>query len=256
MMDPNLFIPNELIGSVMSPNGITTNAPRKWTNGEIEWAVKLQSMGIPTREIASYLKRPDHVQVSIKLKRIAKKNDTYNPAHRSDKESCNLKFINKLKPESVLDLYSGKVSWYSGKVGSIVSNDINGSEGITYKMDAMKCACMLFSQDMKFDIVDLDPFGSAYDCFDIAIKMATKGLCITFGELGHKRFKRLDFVSRHYNITRIEDFTIDNLVKHVQVIGQRNKKNLSVSNVREWRNIGRVWFEIDGRYSIKEQWSK
>ena len=63
---------------------------------------------------------------------------------------------------------------------------------------------------MKFDLIDLDPFGSAYDCFDLAIKMAKKGLCITLGELGHKRWKRLDFVSSHYGIDNIDNLTLSN----------------------------------------------
>ena len=39
---------------------------------------------------------------------------------------------------------------------------------------------------------------------------------MTLGELGHKRFKRLDFISRYYpNITKIEDITIDNMIKYI-----------------------------------------
>jgi tRNA G26 N,N-dimethylase Trm1 len=102
-----------------------------------------------------------------------------------------------------------------------------------------------YSKNNKYDLVDLDPFGSAYDCFDLAIKMATKCLIITFGELGHKRFKRLDYVSRHYDINNINDFTTDNLIKEVIKIGKRNKKELTPVFIKDWRNISRVYFEIN-----------
>ena len=52
----------------------------------------------------------------------------------------------------------------------------------------------------RFDLIDIDPFGSAYDCFDLSIKIAEKGLIITYGEMGHIRWKRLDYVNRIYNI--------------------------------------------------------
>ena len=74
--------------------------------------------------------------------------------------------------------------------------------------------------------------------------MANKCLIITFGELGHKRFKRLDFVSRYYGIIDINDFNIDNLIKEVVKIGYRNKKQLIPIFTKEWRNIARVYFEI------------
>ena len=102
-------------------------------------------------------------------------------------------------------------------------------------------------------MIDLDPFGSAYDCFDLAVKMAKKGLIITLGELGHKRWKRLDFVRTHYGIKTLDAFTIENLIQHIQAIGERNKKRLIVWQYREWQNTGRVYFTID-RLKVTDQW--
>lgn len=113
--------------------------------------------------------------------------------------------------------------------------------------------CEMFIEGKTFDLVDLDPFGSAYDSFDLAVKMAKKGVIITLGELGHKRWKRLDYVSRYYGINSLEDFTIENLIKHIQMIGKRNKKNLTPLFIREWQNIGRVWFTVEP-IKIVEQW--
>jgi hypothetical protein len=83
--------------------------------------------------------------------------------------------------------------------------------------------------------------------------MATKGIIITFGELGHKRWKRLDYVSRYYGITTLEDFTLKTLVDHCEMIARRNKKTLVPVISRTWDRIGRVWFEVKP-ITITEQW--
>lgn len=56
--------------------------------------------------------------------------------------------------------------------------------------------------------------------------MADKGLAVTLGELGHQRWRRLDFVGPRYNINTMEDFTIEHIVEEIQKIGRRNHKNL------------------------------
>lgn len=117
----------------------------------------------------------------------------------------------------------------------------------------MHCLCKLYSENKKYDFIDLDPFGSCYDCFDLAIKMATNGIAITLGEMGHKRWKRLDFVSKRYGIYNLEDFTSDNLIQKIQQIGIQNKKSLNVFAKRDWQNISRVWFTID-EYKETSQW--
>ena len=111
----------------------------------------------------------------------------------------------------------------------------------------------LYYNGCTYDMIDLDPYGSAYECFDLAIKMANKALIITFGELGHKRWKRLDFVKRYYGIERMEDFTLLNLVKHLEMIANRNKKHLEPVISRTWDRIGRVWFKVHP-LKITEQW--
>lgn len=78
---------------------------------------------------------------------------------------------------------------------------------------------------------------------------------MTLGELGHLRWKRLDFVRRYYGIETLEDFTIDNLIAEIQKIGLRNKKHLEPAFIKEWNQIGRVYFTIHP-VKITEQWEK
>ena len=252
-MDKN-YLPQEYIGKTLKKGNITKFAPRKWTEKEIEWALRLKKEGYTTKEIAKYLYR-DPVGVSIKMKRLGKKDgETYNEPHREDKYATNGLYLAELKPKTVLDLYSGD-SFYNGKVPNLVTNDESKIFNTTYTEKAEKLICKLFYENAKFDLIDLDPFGSAYDCFDLSIKMASKGLIITLGEIGHKRWKRLDYVRYHYGITKLEDFTTQNLVDYIIMMGKRNKKLLTPVFIKEYRNISRVYFKIS-KLKTTEQWNK
>lgn len=241
-----------IIGRTYKGCGYTKTAPRQWTESEINYVVNEKKNGSSVDDIAKELGR-SKVSVAIKLKRLGKSNGSYNSDHIEEKYKTNKMFCNDIGAKTVLDVYCGTGTWYRNNGYDAVTNDINESITADYHMDALKLCCKMYEDGKKFDIVDLDPFGSAYDSFDLAIKMARKGVVITFGELGHKRWKRLDFVRRYYGIKSLEDFTLDNLVKEVQEIGARNKCTLTPVFQREWSRIGRVWFRKDAM-KITEQW--
>lgn len=246
-------MPEEYKGELRTSCGYTKTQPRAWTEKEIEWLEDMIKRGHSTSEIAHSMGRTE-VSVSIKKKRLGKSRRTYNQKHINEKYDINYAFLDYIKPKTVLDAYSGD-GFYDSEKYDVITNDISEEFNTEYHKDALKLLCMMYSSDRKFDIIDLDPFGSAYDCFDLAIKMAKKGIIITLGELGHKRWKRLDFVRTHYGIDSLKDFTIENIISEIQKIGKRNKKELTVWNKREWERIGRVWFTVK-KHKITEQWSK
>ena len=244
------LMPSEYKGEYTNNGGLTKFQPRKWTEKEIEWVNMLKEKGFNTKQIAECIDR-DVTQVSIKIKRLGKKSMTYNQGHFEEKFAVNYDFVKQIKPKSVLDVYAGFASVYKKlNCENVISNDKNEKSNTEYHLDALDFICQMYLDKRKFDLVDLDPFGSAYDCFDLAIKMAKKGLVITLGELGHKRFKRLDFVRRYYGIETLEDFTTANLVKPIIKIGERNKKTLIPIYVKDWRNIARVYFKIEKSETI------
>lgn len=245
-------MPEKFKGKDGKPCGYTLSKPRQWTKEEIDWVLNLKSKGYKLKEIAYSIGRTE-TSISIKLKRLSKNKNTYNKKHVSEKYLLNEMFVDEIKPKTILDLYCGKKSFYKGK--NVTTNDINKDFNADYHEDAFKLICKLYYENQKYDLIDLDPYGSAYDCFDIAIKMAKKGLIITLGELGHQRWKRLDFVESHYNIKDLEEFNIKNLIKYIQTIALRNKKRLVVWQYREWQNIGRVYFKVENE-KITSQWDK
>lgn len=252
LCEPVPMMPEVYRGKVGKHGQYTATAPREWTDAELEWLKQLRSEGYTQKQIAESMGRSE-VSIMVKLKRLGKQEGTYNAPHVAEKYRLNEEFLQHLKPHSVLDVYCGERNFYNGKVKELVSNDKNAQIPATYNMPALKLLCKLYVEGWKFDLVDLDPFGSAFECFDLALKMANRGLIVTFGEMGHKRFKRLDFVSRFYGIERMADFTLSNIVAYVHAIAKRNKKKLTVWQAREWRNIGRVWFKIEP-LKITSQW--
>ena len=96
----------------------------------------------------------------------------------------------------------------------------------------------------KFDLVDLDPFGSAFDCFDLALQIAQKGIVITFGEYGHKRWKRSDFVKARYNINAYAEFSPEKFNNYIIERAKIYNKELSVFISKDYGNIIRTYFEI------------
>ena len=248
-------MPDEYKGKATKNGGYTKNNPREWTEQEISWVLSLLEKGYTRKQISESIDRSE-TSTAIKIKRLSKKQNTYNEDHIKEKYEINQKFVEHIKPIMILDVYAGEESFY--KNAGVIANDINPKANTPYHLDALLFCCRMYNwrgkaQNNAFDIVDLDPFGSAYDCFDLAIKMAKKGFVVTLEELGHKRWKRLDYVSRYYGINNLEDFTLDKLIEHIQMIGRRNKKQLIVYDKKEWRNIGRVWFEIKP-LKITEQW--
>lgn len=247
------MLPKIYEGKAKAKGEYTLSTPREWTKEEVEWIKDLRAKGYTLAEIAKSVGRTD-VSIQIKLKRLGKKNERYNEKHRAEKYELNQKFLETIKPNTVLDLYCGTAKWWSNNTQA-VTNDYDKSIKADYNEDAERLIHKLYYEGCRFDVVDLDPFGSAYDCFDLAVKMADKGLIITFGEMGHKRFKRLDYVGRHYGIEKIEDFTIENLISEVKRIGARNKKLLTPILVGEWNRISRVYFTVE-QFKVTEQWDK
>lgn len=253
-MDNVPTMPEEYKGAYLTKTEYIKNTPRKWTKLEVKWCEDLSNKGYSYDNIAKSIGRQP-ISVSIKMKRLSKKNGSYNAKHIQEKYKTNDEFIEFLKPKSILDVFCGKQSVYKNKANKVITNDIDKNIDANFNTDALKLLCHMYYVGEKFDFIDLDPYGSASECFDLAIKLATKGIAITFGEMGHKRFKRLDYVKRHYNITTFEDFTTDRLIEEAQKIALKNKKELEIFKKCEWNGISRVWFIIKSK-KITEQWDK
>ena len=230
--------------------------PKKWTKEEEKQLVELKKTKT-FEEIAKILDR-SIVSVNVKYQKIKKKQRTYNQTHLEEKKELNRLFLEIIQPTTVFDVFAGEKSYYvknpeSYKHMIVTSNDQNPQYETDYHMDYLELLGLMYSMKNRYDLIDLDPFGSAFDGFDLAIKMAKKGLIVTLGELGHKRFKRLDFVKYRYDIKNIEEFTAEKMIEKIKQIGLANKKELNVVYHGKWTNISRVYFAVR-EIKITEQW--
>jgi hypothetical protein len=233
-------------------NNIIKSTPKKWTEEEIQRLKELKAAGNNIKQIAKILKRTE-ISVGIKYKRLSKTNNTYNVAHRKDKYFYNEKFLFEIQPKTILDLYSADSFYKKYDDIVLIDNDKDINYETVFNLDAFQLLCLLNMENKKFDLVDLDPYGSAIDCFDLAIRIAKKGIVITLGEMGHKRWKRLDYVRTWYGIQTLEDFTTDNIIKKLKERALCYKKEITPIYIRDYNRISRVWFSIND-IKITEQW--
>lgn len=238
-------------GQALKSGGYTKTVPRSWTDEEISWIQEKRLAGMRLSEMAEALDRSE-VSIQVKLKRLGKTKDTYNSNHRDLKYAANESFFSQIQPSSVLDLYAGN-SWYLDRVSRLITNDTDTKFNTDYHENAEHLIHRLWLDKSKFDLIDLDPYGSAYECFLPAIKMAQKGLVVSFGEWGHLRWKRLDFVRDRYGIEELEDFTIDKFIDEICRIGRTQKKELVLLDSLQYGNFLRCYFQIKP-YKVTEQW--
>jgi len=247
-----LEMPLEYYGLVKTGSVYVKSKPRTWTEAETTWVQEANKQGHSAKAIAQAIGRTE-VSVMVKLKRLGKKQDTYNDAHRGIKYEANKRFIDLIKPKSLLDLYAANSYYREHPEIQLTDNDSDTRFDTMHNEDALKLLCKLYANNQKFDVIDLDPYGSAYDCFDLAIKSAKKGLVVSFGEWGHKRWRRYDFVRPRYDITNNDDFTSDAFIAELERIARLNHKQLEVTESLQYANFCRVYFKIS-KLKITEQW--
>jgi len=251
---PPLVMPEEFLGQIKKSGGYTKTTPREWTAEEISWILERKDEGYSNSVIAEATGRSE-VSIQVKLKRLTKVQDTYNSKNRQLKYQTNELFQKAILPKSVLDLYAGD-SWWLNKVEACVTNDKDPRFETDYNLDALELLCRFFIESRKFDVIDLDPYGSAYDCFDLAIKMSKKGIVVSFGEWGHKRWKRTDFVAPRYGIDNLSKFDSDQpFIEEIQRIAACNKKTAKPLFSIQYGNFLRVYFELSTS-KVTQQWSK
>ena len=226
--------------AILASMRYTHTKPRKWTDEDVRQLMTAREAGATDAEIAQSLGRSE-ISVQIKRKRLSKKTDRYNDPHRSAKYAANSLFLNRVQPRSILDVYAGPTSYYEGRGYKLETNDLK-YQGHTYQADASRLCAQLYGSGKMYDVVDLDPFGSAHGCLENAVRIARHGLIISFGEIGHRRWKRLDYVSRTYRIEDMDDFTHQALEEYVMEVAGRFKKEATVFTRITPRNFARSYF--------------
>ena len=246
--------PLEKIGKYHSWSGFTYSPARDWVEEETLLLIDWYKQGYHVDDIASALHRSD-ASITNKVRRVKKWIiDEYNsPEARTAKYTCNKKFLGIIgNAKTCLDAYAGCGSyWTTNTKLKVVTNDDNEEFNTMYHMKADKLVAKMYSEGKKFDIVDIDPYGSPYLCINHAIAIAKKGLILTFGEKGHIQQNRTDYVEACYGIKTIKKLTVNSLISYVKKIGNSYNKELEAVVVFESNSIWRVYFTVKKRTTIR-----
>lgn len=243
--------PPIVFGKESKPGPYKRTNPRVWTAEEEAWALEMREAGHNRRKIAEALGRSE-ASVQLKLKRLTKKSGDYNRNFRAEKYAANLRYLEAVRPASVLDVFAGD-SWWAKQGVQTLTNDISPDIASDFSRDAFELLAVMYLQGRKFDVIDLDPFGSAYECFEFSLRLARKGVVVSFGEWGHKRWKRLDFVADRYRITTLETWSEDAFVSEFQRLARLHKKEARVLDSLVYGNFFRVYFLLEPVKKIS-QW--
>ena len=185
-INPDYILPKEFKSNKTKSNPYTKTNLRNWTKKEELWITNLKKKGLSNEEIAFCVDR-SIASIENKIRRLRKRDGTYNEVHRDEKYKTNNKFVDIIKPKSVIDVYAGLESFYKNtNIKNVITNDKNKSANTDFNLDSFDFLCKMYVDGNKFDLVDLDPFGSAAKCFDLAIMLAKKGLIITLGDIHHR----------------------------------------------------------------------
>ncbi len=219
---------------------------QEWSPSDISLLKDLKAKGHSIFQIGYVMKRTNE-SVKAKLKEFHRTDIAENNPRIQKKYDFNENFLSDIEPDSILDVYAGKVSFYKSYANSnnirLVTNDIEYS-GHDYKEDATIVLSRLYSQYQTFDLVDLDPCGAVYHSIRDGLRIAKKGIIMTFGEFSMKNYHRFELVGPCYGIHTPEDFTIENMIKVVEMIALQFKKVLIIKYQTKSQLTQRIYFEI------------
>lgn len=218
---------------------------RKWTPEEEQYVYNLRRKGYSHTQIGQKTGR-SIPSIKNKLRRLNKKKGIghYDRGHSIQKHLLNQRFIKIIHPHTILDLYNAGNTQYNQY--QCTTNDINPQFNTDYHEDALTLIQTLYQQNKKYDMIDLDPYGTAYPLWKYAVQMINKGIIITLGELMHKRFKRYDVVGKYYGITCTDNFTPRRMVEVLIKDAMNYNVNLKCVYLADYDYIARAYFKKKG----------
>lgn len=221
-----------------------------WTDELVEKLRWLNELGYANKVIAEELGCSVD-QIKYKLSGIRKKDNTYNSDHVEEKYSINTDFFWDINPKSILDPFCGiKRFWkqFESKEVVVVDNDKEQKFSADFHEDAKKLLKTMFKLKVKFDMVDIDPYGDCFSCIDLAIQIAEKGLIITNGFLKNNRFESKKGKNSFFRINYGDSFipTCEGLENYIIERARAFGKKLTVyAHCPKWKNCDRIWFIVE-----------
>lgn len=175
----------------------------------------------------------------------------YNEDHIKEKYKINSEFYFYIKPKTILDLFCGRNRYWStffSNFSMVISND-NLEDPYAkpdpgYSFNASDLLEKFRYENKKFDLIDIDPYGSPSECIDLGIELADKGLIITIGDYKNalrypNKFK--NYFSKTYGINKpIGQINIDSFI---DLIETKSSGKFEVFDICSWKTCDRIYFK-------------
>lgn len=212
--------------------------------------IEMQDEGLTILAIARRLKMTEPA-VRQQIKCIKLNTGTYNSDHIFEKYQSNEYFLSLIKVETVLDLFCGENNWWKNNTKlDVTSNDLNTKiVSADIHSNARELLKLFVKLNVKFDLIDIDPYGSPIAYFQDALKISNRGIIITLGD-NPTRMKR--FPGKFKNYYRINygldmdasKVTDDDLIKHFIDLAKKENKTIKLELRCQWKTASRYYFSI------------
>jgi len=105
-------------------------------------------------------------------------------------------FAKEIQADTIVDAFAGDSRKYSPlkNVNWIITNDIDQKCKTDFHLPADRFLAQMYGEARNVDLVDLDPYGSCWDCLPTAVKLARKGLIVSYGDFSNWRYKRWEII--------------------------------------------------------------
>ena len=225
---------------------------QNWTKEEDRLMLQMYEEKFTPFAIAERLGRSESA-IKTRIVKVGQKNNTYNIDHIQEKYEINNDFFEEILPKTILDPFSGfNRYWYSNfsdRADLIIDNDIDKKIESMLHTTALEVLKLMESLNKKFDLVDIDPYGSPSLYIDLGIKLSKKGLILTFGDLKKMRnypIQNKDYIRNNYGLDLdISKTTLKDLVNHIiDLADKKYSKQLKVYAICNWKTCDRVYFKV------------
>jgi len=99
-------------------------------------------------------------------------------------------FVKQVGTRTLIDAYAGNSNRYIRMKIEAMTNDLDTQYETNYHLPADRFLNLLHGSGMTADVVDLDPYDSCWICLPTAVKLANKGLIVTYTDFENWRYKR------------------------------------------------------------------
>jgi hypothetical protein len=170
------------------------------------------------------------------------------------KQDTDRQFAQQIGAESIADVYAGASTKYTSVCSKVITNDIDQKCPTQYHLPADRFLAQMYGEARNIDLIDLDPYGSCWDCLPMAIKLARKGLIISYGDFSNWRYKRWEIIQYQVGCIpkNLDEYKADLIGITIQMgMSYAKKKLVPLYAFTPNKYFTRIYYKVEkGKWNI------